>query len=1052
MKPIYIKMSAFGSYAGVETVDFTEVNHGIFLITGDTGAGKTTVFDAITYALYDETSGGKRDGEMMRSQFANEDTRTFVELKFLYRDQEYIINRSPKQNRISKRKNKDGEYTYTVDSPNVELLMPDGLPYMGKIKETNQKIQDIVGLDVNQFTQIAMIAQGDFLKLLHAPSKERKEIFAKIFNTKIYWRIEEELKSRAKLLYGFLEDNRKDIEREMEHIQCIEGSIYSNQWSELPHFLESDMDKLLNLVQQIIEESKEKESQVNNLIKVNQLEMDQVLSNIKQAQDINKLFDSYEGAQKRKDVLENQKTNMEIVKGKIESANKAKMVEPKEMLFLTKQTELKDCKHRITQIKLWLDSNQVTFEELKKSKDESEAEYRKKNPELTTKVSKINELLPKYEQLEEKLSILNHLVKKTEKAQTELNQWVERLSEAKGFQDKLTLEQVGLKVTSDQLAFVLQAVEKLTEREQALKLLINKIQLIQAYRIELEQTEKEYKAASIDLEHKTHAYDVTYHQFIEGQAGLLATELTEGCPCPVCGSTEHPQKAATKETLVSQNKLQGTKKEMEAAGKIHQEKFDAYHLSKQRYENEKNLAEYEGKKIISTEFSIDTTSVFELQSKLMECADQLKVAAKEKQWAEAAKNKLEANEIKLKQLAENQKIFEKEKEAADKLQKELEINLAATKYEIKVLREALVYENIAVAQKELSASNEQIINLEKATTETTANYQKLLNQITEKQGNLKTEEGSFTRLYEEMKKAEDLFRAELVTQAFTEVADYHQARLDIEETAQLNKLYQTYREDVIKNEESLKNYEEQIAGKSRIQIDAMAERRLMLEQTKMGLDQESKTIYGIRTGNEEVIDNVIKRLKTRQKAREDYTLLSRLDATANGRLNQRHMNFQTYIQRRYFNYILKEANKRLYIMSNGQFILQCRDFKDLSGQGEVGLDLDVYSMVNDQTRDVKTLSGGESFIAALAMALGMADIIQNTAGSIHIDTMFIDEGFGSLSDETRIQAINILNELSGGKRLVGIISHVTELKAQIGTKLVVTKGEKGSRVRWDIGE
>ena len=190
----------------------------------------------------------------------------------------------------------------------------------------------------------------------------------------------------------------------------------------------------------------------------------------------------------------------------------------------------------------------------------------------------------------------------------------------------------------------------------------------------------------------------------------------------------------------------------------------------------------------------------------------------------------------------------------------------------------------------------------------------------------------------------------------------------------------------------------------------------------------------------------------RKTAREEYRIINRLDATANGKLNRRHMNFQTYIQRRYFNSILNEANKRLFTMSNGQFILKCRDVDELSGQGEVGLDLDVYSMVNDQTRDVKTLSGGESFMAALAMALGMADIIQNTAGSIHIDTMFIDEGFGSLSDETRMLAIKILNELSEGKRLVGIISHVTELKAQIGTKLVITKGEKGSKAKWEIGE
>ena len=229
MKPILLKMSAFGSYASEEIIDFSDVSKGIFLITGDTGAGKTTIFDAITYALYDETSGGKRNGEMMRSQYASDNIRTYVEYSFIYHGKKYTVIRSPKQSRTSKRKNKDGEYTMVIEQPTVTLILPDGQEYIGRIKETNQKIVDIIGLDVNQFTQIAMIAQGDFLKLLHASSKERKEIFTRIFNTRIYWMIEEELKRRSKAIYEELEDNRKAIIREIEDVEYVRESEYSQQ-------------------------------------------------------------------------------------------------------------------------------------------------------------------------------------------------------------------------------------------------------------------------------------------------------------------------------------------------------------------------------------------------------------------------------------------------------------------------------------------------------------------------------------------------------------------------------------------------------------------------------------------------------------------------------------------------------------------------------------------------------------------------------------------------------------------------------------------------------
>ena len=221
MRPVRLTMSAFGSYSGTEVIDFTKVQGGLFLITGDTGAGKTTIFDAITYALYDRTSGGARDGNMMRSQYASEDTDTYVEYVFSYRGKEYAIRRNPEYMRVGKRKNADGTVRLVKETAKVSLLLPDGKEFQGKKREIDQKIEEIIGLDAGQFTQIAMIAQGDFLKLLHAGSRERKKIFSRIFQTQIYWRMQEELKEQGKALYVSLKENEADIRREMERVDPV---------------------------------------------------------------------------------------------------------------------------------------------------------------------------------------------------------------------------------------------------------------------------------------------------------------------------------------------------------------------------------------------------------------------------------------------------------------------------------------------------------------------------------------------------------------------------------------------------------------------------------------------------------------------------------------------------------------------------------------------------------------------------------------------------------------------------------------------------------------
>ena len=256
MRPIKLTMSAFGSYSGMETIDFTKIQGGLFLVTGDTGAGKTTIFDAVTYALYDRTSGGRRDGNMMRSQYADDEAETFVEYTFAYRDGQYTIRRNPEYMRAGKRKNADGKIRLVKETSKVSLIMPDGKEFQGKKREVDQKIEQIIGLDAGQFTQIAMIAQGDFLRLLHAESKERKKIFSKIFQTQIYRDVQEQLKEQGKALYIQLKENEADIRREMERVDA-DGSKVQKVWEDLISQEMPSAEAVTETLGRILKEGKE---------------------------------------------------------------------------------------------------------------------------------------------------------------------------------------------------------------------------------------------------------------------------------------------------------------------------------------------------------------------------------------------------------------------------------------------------------------------------------------------------------------------------------------------------------------------------------------------------------------------------------------------------------------------------------------------------------------------------------------------------------------------------------------------------------------------------
>lgn len=909
MKPIRLVMSAFGSYAQEVTIDFTKVRQGVFLIAGDTGAGKTTIFDAIVYALYDRTSGGSREPYDMRSQYASPETATFVEYTFSYGEDMYTVKRNPKYTRVSKRKDKDGNLKETVEQPSVELTLPDGSLFVGKIKETNEKLVEIMGLDAEQFTQIAMIAQGEFMRLLQAPSNKRKEIFSRIFQTKIYWQIQEALHRKAKEIYVALEDNRKFCQQELASVKVM--TTDDEQAAEFI-FTESQQEELKERLQKLILQGKEQEKECKTKVNEIQKSLEQLNAKLAAGEEINKQFELLEKAKAKQVVLDEQKNAMEEVIQSLQRAKKAETVVVEEERLTTCVKAYEDGAKRLEEYGKLYQQKEEELKTYTKQQQELELQMQEQAPKMQEQLTRIKDAMPQYQKV--------RICKEQQLAQ-----------EKKIAQRKETLDK---------------DVQKLTQAKEEL---IRKHQM---------------------LNDALQQYQQMNDAFIAEQAGIMASTLVEGQPCPVCGSTAHPQKAKLSDVAVTQEQV--------------------------------NLLK--------------------------------------ESWLQADVQEKKQNQLLQKlqsEIAELQKHVQEE-----------QTTLETLKAQHDAWKQQLIFEEEEQAKKEQDKLEKQLLQLQSQLQKAQISQQRCKDNLTEVSGKQKEQTAQLQRLEKERKALEKAYEKAWAKSFETEI-EYQHAKVPHRQIELWEKEASVYHDNCVRNEESIKQLEKQVKGKVKTELSQMREELRKQQDDRKALERSYKEWYSTNQRNQEVQQQLEKLLEEREKLKQQYDIYNSLDKTANGNLaGTAKIDFQTFIQRRFFERMIHEANKRLVKMTSNQFILQCRSLDKLGTQGAVGLDLDVYSMVTDKTRDVKTLSGGESFMAALSMALGMADVIQHTAGKVKLDTMFVDEGFGSLDDEARAQAMQILQELAVDTRVVGIISHVTELKEQIDCKLVVQKDEKGSTVYW----
>lgn len=907
MRPLKITMSAFGPYAGEVTLNMQKLGKsGIYLITGDTGAGKTTIFDAISYALYGEASGNYRENTTLRSKYASADTPTFVELEFEYNNKIYKINRNPEYPRPNKR----GE-GFTKQSANAELVMPDG-SVITKIKEVSAKVEEIIGINKNQFSQIAMIAQGDFRKLLNCETNERSKIFRKIFKTEPYHNIEIKLSSLFNELKRNREKEKSGIEQYINQLKCNENDTLS-------------------------------------------LELERAKSGDVLIEDVIKLA----GEIINKDTLEYTKTqkNIESINEEIEKINSnIKLYENQEA---TKKAYAKASSK---------------LEELKTKRNECEKAYksaeaqRERLDDLTRKINLINSKMPKYDELKSLENSINERAQSFEKSNNSLKQKQQEITllEKEIDEKSKALEEVkGADLLVQKLTVQKEEIKKKAE---ALKELKTEIDRCKTEQKNLKNAQSFAKSALDEYGALENEYNQIYIAFFNEQAGIIADELKDGEPCPVCGSTSHPNLARKSENAPSQADVES-----------------AQNLVKKAQEKANKAR--------------DTASA--LKSKFDEIAANVKSAAK-------------------KLFGTDDNVFDDYNSNINALKKEYDCILALLKTANEKLNlyKKLDKEIPKIQEKQKSLSDEiSTLNTQKASDEA------FISENTKRVTSIKSEL--------------DFESADL---AKDKLKEYTNLSSDIKNAIEKSKndfddiksKYDTQKGTKASLENALKEFKE-------IDLASLNEKYLKLNEYKKDVDETAKSLYSRIESNKLLVDDISEKRDILKGYDDKYVWLKTLSETANGDISGKEkITLETFVQMTYFDSIIRKANIRLLTMSDGQYELVRRSDAETLKKNE-GLALDVIDHFNASTRSVSTLSGGESFMASLCLALGLSDEIQSSNGGIKLDTMFVDEGFGSLDGEALDRALSALTSLSQGNRLVGIISHVDALCDRIDNKIVITK-------------
>ena len=944
MRPEKLTISAFGPYADRTEIDFSRLgDSGLYLITGDTGAGKTTIFDAITFALYGQASGQVRDSAMFRSKYADTATETFVELVFSYQGKKYQVFRSPEY--MAPKKRGTG---LTLRKAEAQLIYPDERQPVTKARDVTRAIEELLGLDYEQFTQIAMIAQGDFQKLLLAGTVQRGEIFRQIFHTGIYQQVQLKLKDAARSRYKEYDEMRRSIAQYLDGVKLRQREgTEAEEFAELKKGkFEGKLERSLEILKSFIDQGEKRESE---LLKQEQ-ELDQKIRTMENMLHLSAQKRNLE--QKRNlasKQLEQLLPDLEKASGEAEKYKDAdQKCEALGLLIREKQEQLK--KYQV-------------LEQLKKELDEIRMQLKKCRAGQEANIRQEQQLHKDMEQLKKERSLLENSQLDLQKAITEKEKRTQRKSELNGLETGIREFKSLYEATKEQ--------------------------------------QKKYQAAYEKAQQQSEYYQQIFHSFLDAQAGILAQELKENEPCPVCGSLSHPHpRMISKGRTVTQEILDNEKIKLDKLEKISADQsLEAGKLK------ERSNASW--KQIVSgAEELLEEFQEFRKEAKngngqagdfRTVWKQMILMINREKEQCE---NLLTESDRKIREAEENTKRKKKVEKLLENLEKEKDM----------------------LQEKKNSCDREQA----GLTTKASENEKQQKNAA------------------EEIRQAHPEAGKEVLEK---EIREKQQEYIDLKENSRkMKETLERFQAEKARITSTIKTLEEQQKEIGEIREDEIREQYTESTMQKTELAEKRKELFSIQSGNLEIFRKVQKRKEEMTKAEAEYVWMKNLSDTANGNLNGKaKIELETYIQMAYFDRILRRANVRLMTMSSGQYELK-RQEQSENRKEKAGLDLNVIDHYNGTERSVKTLSGGESFQASLSLALGLSDEIQASAGGIRLDSMFVDEGFGSLDEEALSQAVKALSSLADGHRMVGIISHVAELKDRIENKIIVTKQCSGKGV------